>query len=394
MKKIEEIKKYLNENNVDAYIMVDYENRNKVLLPFIGTKPLTRKIFLIIDKKKKPYFICHQIDSIFLEEFKEVFDIKIYKTRGEMLALENKYFSEYKNVLMDISENGLIQSISLVDYGTVEYIKNLNINIISSGNLITYLKAYISDEDFKNQEKVCNLLLQIKDEAFRLIKQDIINKGFSNEYRIQNFIVSRFNDYDLFYDDPPIVAINNNASNPHYAPTKEINADIHINDIVLIDMWAKSKGAGSVYGDITWMGYVGEDIPLELVKRFNVLKKAVDKGIDYIKGNINNKNIYGYEIDDIIRNEIKNQGFGEFFTHRTGHSIAKDVSPHGSGTNIDNYETHDDRLIKENMSFSIEPGIYMDDFGIRLETDVFIDSKRNVIVVGSRQNSIIEILKL
>ena len=158
-------------------------------------------------------------------------------------------------------------------------------------------------------------------------------------------------------------------------------------------MWAKKDAPNSVYGDITWMGYVGERVPENVEKRFSILRRAVDSGFEFLKKNLPNRDVKGYEVDDIVREVIDNEGYGEYFIHRTGHNIAKDVSPHGPGTNIDNYESHDERNIIENTSFSLEPGIYAPDFGMRSETDVYIDKNRVPHMVGGRQEKVIPILK-
>ncbi len=394
MNQFEIIKNQLSKNNVDAWILVDYENRNKTVVSFLGNKMLTRKIFVIFPKDEKPYIICHSIDTVFLNdpEILKEFDLRVYKRWQEMLAIEKESFKNYKKVYMDISENGLLPRISLADYGSVEFVKSLGIDILSSGDLLQQFNAVYSSRAHELQLQACKLALQIKDEAFTKIKEEILLHNEVQEYSIQQFICDRFHEEGMVYDDPAIVAVGKNASNPHYGPDEKTSSPIRKGDVVLIDMWAKMDDPEGVYADITWMGYVGESVPEEIENRFQVLKRAIDLDIEYLEKNLPLRRVEGYEIDDIGRKYIESKGYGEYFTHRTGHSIAVDVSPHGPGVNIDNYESHDTREIANGVTFSLEPGIYAPDYGMRSETDIYIENGKP-IAVGGRQEHVIAILK-
>lgn len=396
MNKIEIVQNYLQAENKDAWIIVDYEMKNQTLVSFLGNKMLTRKIFLVIPKTGKPYLITHNIDIVFLNADSFItsnFDLKVYFTWQEMIQIEKESFKEYKNVLMDVSEYGLLPRVSLADYGSVSFIKELGINISSSADILQEFSACFSKESYLQQEEACKKALMIKDEAFKKIKEDILEKGYSDEYDIQQFICQRFHEEGMVYDDEAIVAINTNASNPHYTPNKDMHSLIHEGDVVLIDMWAKNDNDKAVYADITWMGYVGEIVPEVVKERFNILRRAVDTAFKFLQDNLKKRRVEGYEVDDVTREVVKQEGYLKYFTHRTGHNISIDVSPHGPGVNIDNYESHDTRRITKNLSFSLEPGIYALDFGMRVETDVYIDEEYNPIMVGGRQEEVIAILK-
>lgn len=384
----------LNKENADAWIIVDYENRNKTLVSFLGQMMLTRKIFLVFPKGNKPYLICHSIDTIFLktEKILKNFDLKVYHTWKEMLEIEREEFKNYKKVLMDISENGLLPRISLADYGSVQFIKDLGIEVGSSGNILQKFNALYSDRAFDLQLLANEKNLKIKDEAFAKIKELILKDGKTDEYTIQQFILKRYEEEGMFTDEPPIVAIGKNAADPHYGPTKESSSPIKKGDLVLIDMWAKMDDPEGVYSDITWMGYVGETVPEIYKERFDLLKKAIEEGFEYLKENLPSRKVEGYEVDDVSRKVIDDAGYGQYFIHRTGHSIAVDVSCHGPGVNIDNYESHDTREIIDGATFSLEPGIYAPDFGMRSETNVYIKNRQPIYVAG-HQEEIIPILK-
>ena len=384
----------LAKEGADAWVIVDYENRNKTLVEFLGNKMLTRKIFLVFPLNKKPFIICHSIDTVFLrdEEITKEFDLKVYHTWQEMLDIEKKEFAEYKKVLMDISEFGLLPRISLADYGSVEYVKSLGIEVASSGNLLQRFSALYSERAYELQLLANKKTLMIKDEAFAKIKELILKNGETSEYEIQKFICDRFHEEGMVYDDPAIVAIGKNASDPHYGPSKEVSSPIKKGDLVLIDMWAKMDDPEGVYADITWMGYVGEEVPEIYAKRFEILKKAIEADFEFLKNELPKRAVAGFEVDQISRDYIKDAGFAEYFVHRTGHNIAVDVSPHGPGVNIDNYESHDTREIIDGVTFSLEPGIYAPDFGMRSETNVYIKDRQPIYVAG-HQEEIIPILK-
>lgn len=394
MKKNEVIHEALAKEGADAWVIVDYENRNKTLVEFLGNRMLTRKIFLVFPLSKKPFIICHSIDTVFLrdEEITSQFDLKVYHTWQEMLDIEKKEFAEYKKVLMDISEFGLLPRISLADYGSVEFVKSLGIEVASSGNLLQRFSALYSDRAYELQLLANKKTLMIKNEAFAKIKELILKNGETSEYEIQKFICDRFHEEGMVYDDPAIVAIGKNASDPHYGPSKEVSSPIKKGDLVLIDMWAKMNDPEGVYADITWMGYVGEEVPEVYAKRFEILKKAIEADFEFLKNELPKRAVAGYEVDQVSRDYIKEAGFAEYFVHRTGHNIAVDVSPHGPGVNIDNYESHDTREIIDGVTFSLEPGIYAPDFGMRSETNVYIKDRQPIYVAG-HQEEIIAILK-
>ena len=387
---LQDMQKAIEKEGADAWVLVDYENRNPVVAKLLLHKMLTRKIILIIPSHGKAQIICHSIDQVFLqdESLKETFSLNIYKTWQEMLNLEKNLLSSYRKVLMDVSENGLLMRVSLADYGSVDYVKKLGLEVASSMNILQSMTAIISEKGRKFQQKACKTALKIKDEAFAKIREDILSKGVSDEYEIQQFICDRFHEEGMIYDDPAIVAIGENANNPHYGPTQETHSPIKEGDLVLIDMWAKYDEDEAVYADITWMGYVGKEVPQIYKDRFNIVKAARDGVISFLKKELPLREVHAYEADDVARKIITDAGYGDFFVHRVGHNISDDVSPHGPGANLDNYETHDERSLLPGTSFSDEPGIYAPDFGIRSETDLYNDNGKLEVVAGLQEEII------
>lgn len=379
----------------DAWILVDYENRNPALVQFLGKRMLTRKIFLVIPAKEKPYLITHAIDTAYLNDpaITDAFDLHIYATWQEMLDLQRRLFKPYKSVLMDISEAGLLPRVSLADYGSVSFIRSIGIDVVSSADILQSQTAVMSEKSLQSQIKACKTALKIKDEAFSFIAKKIREKGITSELEVQQFIAKRFVEEGMYYDEAPLVAIGPNASNPHYTPTPESFSPIKEGDLVLIDMWAKYKDPDSVYADITWMGFVGTEVPSLYAGRFAIVKAARDGAIEFLKKTLPLREVQAYEVDDVARKIIAGAGYGEYFIHRLGHSIYTDDSPHGPGANLDNYESHDTRVLLDGTSFSDEPGIYAPDFGVRSETDLHIKGKE-LLVVGGLQDKIIPILSL
>lgn len=391
---IEDIQEELRREKADGWLLVDYENKNPMVVSFLGRKMLTRKILLYFPKSGKPSIICHKIDSSFLsdQETKKAYDLHVYYSWQEMLEIEKSLLKDAQKVLMDISEFGLLPRISLADYGSVEYVKSLGKEIRSSGDLQERFTAVYGASSLDLQKEACAKALLIKDEAFRKIKEDILSKGRTTEYEVQQFIVRRFKEEGMVFDDEPIVAVNANASDPHYAPSKDRYSEIKEKDVVLIDMWAKMDKEDAVYADITWMGYVGKSVPSEIQDRFNVLKEAVETGFSFLSKELPLRRVEGYEVDKVVYEYIVSKGYKDAIIHRTGHNIAVDVSPHGPGVNIDNLESHDTREILDGVTFSLEPGIYLSDYGMRSETDVYIDKRKPVYMAG-HQLEVIPILK-
>ncbi len=392
---IKSIQDKLANKNVDGYLLIDYESKNKVLVSLLGEKMLTRKIIAFIPKEGKGTLIAHFIDTVYLKDKETLaqFNLLIYKTWQELLDLEQKLLLNKSKIMMDISNNGLLMRIAKADYGSVEYIKSLGVEVISSGDLLQSLTSVLSDDQYKEELDACRKTLQIKNEAFKLIKLEIEEFKETNEYKIQSFIAKRFHEEGMVYDDLPLVANGKNASNPHYSPNQGNYGLIKKGDLVLIDMWAKNNNKNGVYADITWMGYVGVDVPKIYKDRFAIIKNARNEVISFLSKELKKRKVYAYEADDVARKIIEQAGYGDYFLHRVGHNIAVDVSPHGPGANLDNYETHDDRSLMEGTSFSDEPGIYAPDFGMRTETNLHIKNNQLIVVAGL-QDEIIPIMKI
>ncbi len=297
-------------------------------------------------------------------------------------------------IAMEYSPNGAIPYISRVDGGTLELIRSFDIDLCSSADLVQLINAYISPDQYAGHLESAKCILQAKDHAFKWIGDQTRQDKSITEYDVQQIILDQFDTMDIITDHPPIVAVNANSSDPHYSPSSTKHKSINQGDFVLIDLWAKQKTPDAIFADTTWTGFVGEKTPDKISKIFNIVRQARDLAIKFIIEHIEEgKEVYGYEVDDVVRNLISQHGYGEFFPHRTGHNIGTEI--HGNGANIDNYETMDQRLLVPNTCFSIEPGIYLNDFGVRTEIDIFLayQGKGGVkVTTAPIQNQVLRLL--
>ncbi|MBZ0200176.1 MAG: M24 family metallopeptidase, partial [Ignavibacteriaceae bacterium] len=319
------------------------------------------------------------------------------KKYSSHLSLTNHLKETLKDVntiAMEYSPMNAIPYVSKVDAGTIEMLRTFGVEIKSSADLISMFGAIWNEEQYLENKPVATALTNIVNKAFAYVKEETLSGKELTEYDVQQFIMQEFKARGYYTDHPPIVGVNENAANPHYEPTKEMNKPIRKDDFVLIDLWAKLDKPSGVWADITWTGYMGESVPEKYVKVFNIVAEARDAALNLITQRYaDKKEVRGYEADAAARKVIDDAGYGEYFIHRTGHSITTDL--HGSGAHLDNFETRDERLLLPSTSFSIEPGIYLPgDFGVRSEIDVYISPKGDVMTTGgSRQTEVIPILK-
>ncbi len=294
-----------------------------------------------------------------------------------------------KRVAMQYSANCAVPYVSLVDGGTLELVRGCGVEVVTSANLVQYFEARWNRDRLNSHLEAGKLVDEIRRDAFSLIGQRIRGGLPVTEWEVQKFISDQFTSRGLFTDHGPNVSINANASNPHYEPQRHSSARINTGDVVLIDLWAKFDRPDGVYYDITWMGFCGQTPPSALANVFGIVREARDRAVQRVQeASTARELLHGYEVDDVARSYIRDHGFGEYFFHRTGHSIGTEV--HGSGANMDNLETHDDRHVIPWTCFSIEPGIYLPAFGVRSEVNVFV-AELNARVTGEIQKGLVMI---
>jgi Xaa-Pro aminopeptidase len=383
------IQSALAERNIDAWLFYDHHHRDPIAYRVLGLPEslmVTRRWFYLIPAKGEPLKLVHRIEAGHLDSlpgskqqysgWKELFDqIKIMLSR-------------HRDIAMQYSPNNLVFTISLVDGGTLELIRGLGKNVVSSGDLVAQFEATLTPEQIKTHFAARDKIDALTAAAFQEIGRRVRHGG-TNEYAIQQWFMEGFRRENLATDDPPVVAVNANSSNPHYGPQAESSAPIREGDFVLLDVWAKLNIPGAVYYDITWTGFVGKAPSGQQQEVFTIVSQARDKGVRTVVDAIAaGRSIAGWEVDRATRDHIKKAGYGEYFIHRTGHSIGTDV--HANGANMDDLEIHDERRILPNSCFSIEPGIYLPEFGVRSEVNVLVREK-SAEVTGKIQSEIVPI---
>ncbi|HEY1341260.1 MAG TPA: M24 family metallopeptidase, partial [Bryobacteraceae bacterium] len=294
-----------------------------------------------------------------------------YSSWNEQIEGLRQLTAGVKRVAMEYSPNCAIPYVSMVDAGTVELIRGLGVDVVSSAELIQYFEARWTPEGLESHLEAGRRVDKVRAAAFELIRERTRNGGSIQEVEVKDFVRQGFAKAGMITDHGPIVGCNANASNPHYEPMPDCTVPIKRGDWVLLDMWAKLDRPGATYYDITWTAFCGDKPSDEMRKVFGIVTGARDAAIERVtKGIAAGEPLCGWQVDDACRGVIERSGYGQYFTHRTGHSIGQEV--HGNGANMDNLETHDERRVAPWSCFSIEPGVYLPDFGVRSEINMFV----------------------
>ncbi len=387
---IGEIQEALREQELDGWLFFDHHQRDPLayrVLKLAPERPASRRWYYLIPAQGEPRGLVHRIEASMLNALPG--PKRQYAAWEEQVQGLTALLAGCRRVAMQYSPQCAVPYVSMVDAGTVELVRKLGVEVASSADLIQYFEARWTRENLECHLEAGRRVDAILADAFGLIRDKLRANGALSEFAVKQFILERFAANGLVTDHGPIVAANENASNPHYEPQAQGSKDIRAGDCVLIDLWAKLDGPAGVYYDITWTGFCGPQPPSAVENVFQVVAGARDRAVAFIEVAVAaGREIRGFEVDDVARGWIRDQGFGQYFTHRTGHSIGADV--HGAGANIDNFETHDERKIIAWSCFSIEPGIYLPEFGVRSEVNVFVDEQR-ARVTGKRQQAIVRV---
>ncbi|UCG61724.1 MAG: aminopeptidase P family protein [Candidatus Zixiibacteriota bacterium] len=368
---IQKIQQYLVEHRLDGWLMADFHARNNVAVDMLRLPGMiTRRSFYFIPSMGEPIALVNIIEK---SKFEGV-PGKVIPYQG-YLQLESeleRILQGCNRIAMEYSSMGRLPYIGLVDYGTLELVKSFDVDIVSSADIVANFLARLSPEQIAAHRIAANNVIEIKDSAFGFIKEQLTAGKTITEYDVARFVLDQFEKYDMETHDSPICGVNGNAGNPHYEPKAEKSAVINKGDLILLDLWGKLKHPDGVYADITWMAYAGtaDEMPAQYRSLFGIVAEARDAAVAYLREHIGNRPVFGADVDDACRKVIADAGYGEYFTHRTGHSITGEG--HGPGPNIDNLETEDTRKLQKGHLFSIEPGIYMADVGFRTEINVLI----------------------
>jgi Xaa-Pro dipeptidase len=386
--RLEQIQAALRDEGLDGWLFFDHHRRDPLayrVLQFTPGSMVTRRWFYYIPAFGEPRGLVHKIEAQTLAPLPG--EHSLYAGWSTLVDGLKTLLSGGRRVAMQYSPNCAVPYVAMVDAGTVELVRGLGVEVVTSANLIQFFESRWSEEQLVMHLEAARKVDAIRRQAFDRVEAKLRAGERVTEWEMQQFILARFAEEALTTDHGPDVAVNANASNPHYEPKQEASAEIRRGDVVLMDMWAKLDRPEAVYYDITWVGFCGSEPPAKVERVFTVVRDARDRAIARVKDAVRDqRELRGFEVDDAAREHVRAQGFEEYFFHRTGHSIGTEV--HGSGANMDNLETHDERRVIPWTCFSVEPGIYLPEFGIRSEVDVFVGD-REARVTGEVQDKLV-----
>ncbi|MBZ5562367.1 MAG: M24 family metallopeptidase [Acidobacteriia bacterium] len=385
-----EIQAALRDSGLDGWLFYDHHHRDPIAYRVLKINPpmCTRRWYYLIPASGEPAKLVHRIERGNLEGLPgTVYEYSSWREQHDKLR---KILEGKKRVAMEYSPLNDIPYVGLVDAGTIELVKGLGVEVVSSGDLVQLFEARWSDAALASHLAAGKVVHAAVNAAFAMIRDAVRGGKALGEYEVQQEISRVFEAGGVIADEPAIVAVNRNTANPHYSPTRASSLPIRANDFVLLDVWGKLPTPGAVYFDITWTGFVGEEVPRRYAEVFSIVREARDAAVRRVtEAQAVGRALHGYEVDDAAREVISRHGYGENFVHRTGHSIGEDV--HGNGANMDNFETRDQRNIVPRTCFSVEPGIYLAEFGVRSEVNVYVEAG-GARVTGEIQQAIVPIL--
>ncbi len=389
---LKSVQSALAELGFDAWLFYDFRGSNTLALRILdldGKGMNSRRFFYMVPAKGTPKKLVHRIESAVLDHLPG--DKVVYLRWQELEAGVKELVSKHKRVAMEYSPRNAIPYVAEVDAGTVELVKSTGVEVASSGDLIQVFEAAFDDEQWKLHLEADGHTNAAFDVAWKMMAEGVRAGKPVTEVGVQAAIMEHFKRNGLTTYHAPIVGVGPHSGDPHYEPVPLHDTPIREGDFVLVDLWAKMDKPRGVYSDITRVGFMGKTVPAEYKKIFDIVAAARDAGVECVRKAFREKRpLHGWEVDDATRQVIQKAGYGDYFVHRTGHSIGQET--HGNGANMDNLETHDERRILKRTCFSVEPGIYLPEFGVRCEVDVFVDGDGGVHVTGGPQSEVLPIL--
>ena len=385
---IEAVQRALEEDGFDGWLLYDFHGSNPIAARVAGRagsdKMATRRWYYLIPAKGEPRGLVHAIERHNLDGLPG--DKQPYAGRQQLDAGLRHLLRGLKRVAMEYSPGNNIPYLSRVDAGTVEAIRQLGIEVGSSGDLVQRFEAIWTDAAYQTHLAASGKLYEIKDRAFGLIRERVGAGGSLTEFEVQQRMFDWMDELGLT-PELPNVSAQENAGNPHYMPTQDGSRFIRPNELVLLDLWSKLRVPGAVFADITWVAYTGDRVPDEFARAFEAARDGRDAAVELVRSSTaNGADLRGWQVDRACRDVIERAGYGNYFIHRTGHSLGEEV--HGNGVHMDDYETRDDRRLIAGTGFTIEPGVYTDRFGVRTEINMFV-AEREARVSGPLQQEIV-----
>lgn len=392
-KKIQEVQKHLREQKIDGWLLYDFHHLNALAWDFLQIPPeahLTRRFFYWIPAQGEPLQIVHVIEPGALSHLpgEKLLYLK-WQTWQAHLA---KLLKSSSCIAMEYSPNSAIPTVSKVDAGLVDLIRSFGVKVVSSSSFLQHFTCVWDQKQLETHLEAARVLDETAAGAWKWVAEAIEKQKTITEYDLQQWILSEIHSRGCLMDGMPICCVGENSANPHYSPEKESAKRIQKGDFLLIDLWCKKKEPRAVYADITRVAVVAEQPTARQKEIFQIVRLAQKRATEFVQERWKRgERILGCEVDTVCRELIEKAGYGDFFTHRTGHNIH--LETHGPGANIDSLETLDDRSLIAGTCFSVEPGIYLPgEFGVRLEYDIFLHPSGTAQVTGGIQEALYCIL--
>jgi len=384
----------IRDAGVDAWLFAQFHGRDPLATRVLGLPAdvfQTRRWYYLVPGEGEPRAMVHAIEPHALEDLPG--DSRPYCTWQELDAGLDALLDGCGTVAMQYSPLNRVPYVAMVDAGTVELVRERGVEVVSAADLIQRFTAVLSDEQIASHRFAGERLPDAVEAAFKECRARLLAGDALDEYQLQQFLLQQVEALGLTTPDSPIVAVNGHAADPHYAPEASGSSPIQRGDWLLIDVWAKQIGSDSnVFADITWTAQVDSEVPDRRVEVFETVLGARDAAIDLVQGRYAaGEEVRGYEADAACRGVIVDAGYGQYIQHRTGHSITDEI--HGSGANLDDFESHDTRQLMRRTCFSVEPGVYLEgDFGVRSEIDILVPPDDKPEVTGRKQTKMILLL--
>jgi len=384
---IHAIQKELRASGIDGWLFYDILHRDPIAYRALGLDHALakRRWVYLIPARGTPRKLVHRIEAGMLDSLPgRKF---VYSSRQELVQGLGRILEGIGTVAMQYSPRNENPYVGTVDAGTIELVRSKRTKVVSSADLVQKFEARWSPAQLRSHLAAGAAIDRIVAGAFDRVSQFLRRDRRLTEYDLQQWMWDKFAEAGITADSPAIVAVGPNSGNPHYEPGARSSAVIRPGNVLLLDVWGKTKDPGAVYYDITWTAFTDDRIPPDVAKIFRIVRDARDAAVEFVKQAVDEgRQIEGWEVDRACRSVIERAGYGRWFTHRTGHNIGQEV--HGNGANMDDLEMHDTRRVIPGTCFSVEPGIYLKRYGIRNEVDVYVDEHR-ARVTGAVQNDMI-----
>ncbi len=361
---------FMAQDGLPGWLVYDYREANPIFRQVIQPAGhVTRPCYFYLPATGLPTLLTHHVDA---GKFADSgVDCVVYSNRQTLMSALRGLVYGAGRLAMEYSPMNELPRVSRVDAGTVELVRSMGVEVVSSADLMQAATHRWTPDQYADHHQTALKLGRIVNDAFAYAGERI-GQGVT-EFDVAEFIRRRFAEAGIASPDGPIVAVNANASDPHYEPSAQRHSPIRHGDWLLIDLWAKGVAPGSVYADITWCAYAGDRVPARQQEIFNIVTGARNAAVEYLQeSHRKGEPVQGWQADKVARDYIDARGYGKWFTHRLGHSIGFEV--HSEAVNLDNFETCDTRRIIPGVCFSVEPGIYLPEFGVRSEIDVFMSA--------------------